>query len=444
MRLFPTVAFTCLVATAAPLTGAVQEPVRLDSGLIAGGPGIDLSVRVFKGVPFAAPPVGPLRWRPPAPVARWVGVRRADEFPPVCPQPARTGVLAQVATSYRLGPSSEDCLYLNVWTAASSATARLPVMVWLPGGAFTTGGSSGLVFDGESLAKRGVVVVTVNYRVGVMGFLAHPELTSESARRASGNYGLMDQIAALQWIQRNIAAFGGDPTRVTLFGQSAGASSVWYLMASPLAKGLFHRAIGQSAGGTGGLLALDAPLTRASAEASGLRFMTSLSARSVAELRARPFEELVQKAGVASMAPIIDGWLLPEDPRGVFRAGRQNRVPLLVGSNADDGRQRPLTADAYVADSKQRYGALFDAYMRLYPGATTAEANASQDAYPPDARAWRVWSWADLHARSGASTFLYYFTRQAPAGAPNQGAYHGAELYYVFHNLHLYRQEWNA
>jgi para-nitrobenzyl esterase len=444
MRLLSTVVLACLVAFAPPVTTAVQETVRLDSGLITSDPGADTSVRVFKGIPFAAAPVGALRWRPPAPVLRWDGVRRADQFPPTCPQPARTGALAQLATSFRLGPSSEDCLYLNIWTAARSATARLPVMVWLPGGAFTTGGGSGLVFDGESLAKRGVVLVTVNYRLGVMGFLAHPELTNESERRASGNYGLMDQIAALQWIQRNITAFGGDRTRITLFGQSAGASSVWYLMASPLAKGLFQRAIGQSAGGTAGLLALDAPLSRASAEVAGLRFATSIGVGSIAELRTRPFEQLVQKAGVASMAPIVDGWLLPEDPRAVFRGRRQHHMPLLVGSNADDGRQQPLTAEAYVAGSKERYGALFDAYMRLYPGATTAEANASQDAFAPDARAWRVWNWADLHARSVTSTFLYYFTRKAPAGAPSSGAYHGAELYYVFHNQHLYRQEWTA
>src|SRR5215469_7721402 len=230
------VLFGLAVGTLARAAGDVPV-VHLDSGIISGITGSTPDVRVYKGIPFAAPPVGHLRWRAPQPVARWDGVRKAEKFSPTCMQNAN-GPTAQ--------PTSEDCLYLNVWTSAKSATERRPVMVWIYGGGFTGGSGSVPGYDGDALSQKGVVVVTFNYRLGPFGFLAHPELTKESDRRASGNYGLMDQVAALEWVQHNIAAFGGDPKKVTIFGESAGSLSVAYLQTSPLSKGLFVRAIGES------------------------------------------------------------------------------------------------------------------------------------------------------------------------------------------------------
>jgi para-nitrobenzyl esterase len=236
-----------LMATAV-LRAAVDEPVRLDTCLVSGVPGSNPEIRVLKGVPFAAPPVGALRWRPPQPAAHWDGARKADQFSSTCLQPPRTGTSLLLPTAKRLGETSEDCLYLNVWTAAKSSLERLPVMVYIHGGGYRDGSGSGLVFDGEALAKKGIVLVTTNYRLGIMGFFAHPELTRESDHRTSGNYGLLDQMAALQWVQKNIVGFGGDRNRVTIFGQSAGSGSVLALMASPLTRGLFQRAIGESGG----------------------------------------------------------------------------------------------------------------------------------------------------------------------------------------------------
>ena len=363
-------------------------------------------------------------------------------------QPARTGVAALLGTSQRLGTSSEDCLYLNVWTAARTAKEKRPVMVWFPGGGFTTGGGSALVFDGEALARKGIVVVTTNYRLGLFGFFAHPELTAESEHGASGNYGLMDQIAALQWVQANIAAFGGDPNRVTIFGQSAGATSVSYLMASPRATGLFQRAIGESGGGTGGVFALSTTLTRAQSEQVGLDTMRSLRVNSLAELRAMGADNLSRAtAGVGNSGeivgtgPTIDGWIVPEDISVTFRRRQQARVPLLVGSTADDGgAARSMPTDRYRDESRRDYGSWFDTYIAFYPdgGAETVQGlNA-------DTQAWRVWTWAHAQALAGQrDVYLYNFARRAPddAPAPNR-AYHGSEVFYVFHNLHLFSQHW--
>ena len=438
-------------AVLAAATGTVAiggETVRTESGLISGTAGDhEARVRVFKGIPYAAPPVGRLRWRPPQPATPWTGVRAADHFSPVCPQPPRTGVAALLGTSQRLGASSEDCLYLNVWTTGGSAKEKRPVMVWFPGGGFLTGGGSALVFDGEMLARKGVVVVTTNYRLGPLGFFAHPELTAESEHRASGNYGLMDQIAALHWVQDNIAAFGGDRNRVTIFGSSAGATSVSYLMASPLASGLFQRAIGESGGGTGGVFALQKTMTRTESEQLGLDVMKSLAARSLSELRARNADDLVRATAgtgiseVAGTGPTIDGWVVPEDISVTFRMRRQARVPLLVGSTADDGGSaRAMPNEKYLDDMRREYGSWFDTLISLYPdgGAETARRlNA-------DTHAWRVWTWAHAQALAGQrDVYLFQFTRPAPdnAPAPNR-AYHGSELFYVFHNLHLFPQHW--
>jgi len=428
----------------ARIIAAEPETVRTEAGLVSGVPGEhDPGVRVFKAIPFAAPPVGPLRWKAPTPAPHWEGVRRADKFAPSCLQPRRTGFLALIATSQRLGESSEDCLYLNVWTAARSDRDRRPVMVWFPGGGFTTGGASALVFDGEALARKGVIVVTTNYRLGVFGFFTHPELDRESAGRASGNYGLLDQVAALQWVKRNIAAFGGDPDRVTIFGQSAGAVGVFYQMASPLSRGLFHRAIGESGGGTSAAT-FGVAMKRDDALKAGVMLAESVRAQSLGDLRAIPADQLLQRS--SGTGPIIDGTVVSDEVISVFRSGKQQNVPLLVGSNANEGGATTIPADEYLKQSKERFLDLFDRYVTLYPAASEEEARASQLTFAPDSMAWRMWTWADSHMKTGRSkTFIYTFARPAPPGDPEVGrAHHGAEAPYVFHNLDLFGHQWVA
>ena len=292
----------------------------------------------FKGIPFAAPPIAELRWRPPQPVDPWQGERSADQFGPKCMQ---TGPLNEIDPHNPL--MSEDCLYLNIWTPAKSRDDRLPVMVWIYGGGFSIGSGSEPWYNGANLARKGVIVVTVNYRLDVFGFLAHPELTAESEHHTSGNYGLLDQVAALGWIQRNIAAFGGDPGQVTIFGESAGSLSVSALMASPLARGLFQRVIGES----GAMLSPDrspfalSPLAKA--EQAGVKFADMLSAHSIAELREKPADALLEAVAKTpdlprmSKGPIIDGRMLPVNPAEIFAKGQQTDVPLLAGSNSDEG-----------------------------------------------------------------------------------------------------------
>jgi para-nitrobenzyl esterase len=436
-----TLAVLGLVAAvfAHPAVAATPDiTVRLDVGAVSGVPGRSATVRVFKGIPFAAPPVGPLRWKAPQPPSRWQGVRAADKFSAMCAQLERSGLTLGLPTSVGLGEPSEDCLYLNIWTTGTSSAQRRPVMVWIHGGGFANGSGKSLVFDGEELAKKGVVVVTINYRVGILGFFAHPELTKESERHVSGNYGLMDMVAALQWVQKNIAGFGGDPARVTIFGQSAGSAAVADLMASPLAKGLFHRAIGESSGP--GLVPMR---TLSAAEQDGLRLAGTLGARTLADLRALSMDALLKAGG--SGGPIVDGWVLPADVATTFQQGKQNDAPVLIGSNSDEGAvlARPVAAEAYRKQAAQRFGELAGDYLKLYPGDSDEQAKTSQIVYSSDTMAWGMRNWARLQAHTGKSpVYLYYFTRRAPKDAAFQGAYHDAELYYAFHNLDLYKQSW--
>jgi len=411
---------------------AINDPVRLDSGLISGVSGTSAEVRVYKGIPFAAAPVGKLRWHAPAPVAHWDGVRSGAEFGAICMQAAggRGGASPKM---------SEDCLYLNVWTAAKGASDRRPVLVWLHPGGFTGGSGSSPATDGENLAKKGLVVVTINYRLGIFGFFAHPELTQESDRHASGNYGLMDQVAALQWVQKNIAAFGGDPRRVTIDGDSAGAMSVGDLMISPQAKGLFQRAIAES-GGPGGL-SINPMRKLADAEQAGVKAGESLHAGSLAELRAKAADEVLKARGTQ---PIIDGWFIPDDPGAIFEEGKQNDVPLLVGSNKDEGTffLQKGPSDRFLENSHRRFGDLADTFLKLYPAGSDDEAFASQLAAFRDELGWVMRQWAGFQSKTGKSkAYLYYFTHEPPeaAGSPRggrgSGATHGAEAQYVFENL---------
>ena len=424
-----------LFAAVATAFGASNEVVQLDAGQVSGITGATPEMRIYKGIPFAAPPVGNLRWRAPQPVAHWDGVRQADAFGPVCMQNAAGGGGSQQV--------SEDCLYLNVWTAAKSAGEKRPVMVWIYGGGYNTGSGSQPDYDGEALAKKGAVVVTINYRLGVFGFFSYPELTRESDRRGAGNFGLLDSIAALQWVQKNISAFGGDPKRVTIFGESAGAGLVANLMVSPQAKGLFHRAIGESSSWT--TATIGRLSTLAEAEQAGVKYADGLGAKTLAELRAKPADQIL-KAGRGA-GPIVDGWSIPEDPGTVFAQGKQNDVPVLVGSNRDESfGATPANAAQYAEQSRKRYGDLADNFMQVYPGGSDEQAKDSAFFAGRDEMAFVMRNWARMEAKTGKSkAYVFFFTHQPPvlpnakAGkfgpGPHGSAVHTSELPYVFNNL---------
>jgi para-nitrobenzyl esterase len=440
------------IASVTAVSAAINDPVQIDTGMISGVAGKSPEVRVYKGIPFAAPPVGDLRFRAPQPPATWEGTRQADQFGPMCMQGGASGGRggkggkAPAAPAGRSAqPMSEDCLYLNVWTAAKSPNDKRPVMVWLHPGGYTSGSGAAPGTDGEALAKKGVVLVTINYRLGIFGFFSHPDLTRESDRRGAANQAFLDQTAALQWVQRNIAAFGGDPKRVTVFGDSAGASSIGNLVASPLTKGTYQRAIAESGAWSG--LSVGAVRKLADAEQAGVRTAESMGAKSLADLRALPAAEVLR--GGRGGGPVVDGWFLPDEPASIFAQGKQNDVPILVGSNKDEGTffSQPTTAAAWIERARQRYGDLADQFLKLYPAGSDAEANASELAAFRDELGWVQRNWARLQSKTGKSKgYLYYFTHEPPAtpgtapgpgGFParGSGATHGAEAPYVFENL---------
>ncbi|WP_374576525.1 carboxylesterase/lipase family protein [Phenylobacterium sp.] len=392
---------------------------RIDSGVLAGATAEGVSV--FKGVPFAAPPVGALRWAPPAPVAAWSGARDATAFAPICPQPARPdGVLAMGAQA----PKSEDCLYLNVWAAPKAKQA--PVMVWIHGGAFRFGSGVGPIYDGTRFAQDGVVLVTINYRLGALGFFAHPALTKAAPPGAPlGNYGLMDQLAALKWVQANIAAFGGDPKNVTVFGESAGGSAILSLLSTPAAKGLFAKAIVQSGGGW------QARTNLAQAETAGVELMTKAGLGADASLeamRALPPEALFDlPKGIGSVGPFQDGRLINDTPAEAFTSGRAIDVPLLIGSNSYEAsllKAFPLPTAAVLA--------------RLTPAQKAAYADLPTDEDRVDAAYTDLVMgaparWVAGQAAKGAPSWLYYFSYVPTAQRGRaKGAPHGAEILYAF------------
>lgn len=431
----------CGDQAAAPLPAveasiAPGEAVMTQNGLVAGVAGAEPGVTAFKGIPFGAPPVGDLRWRAPQPVADWEGVRPGDTFGDVCMQPHGQGRL-NVSVDLPDSPEqSEDCLYLNVWTPADSAGEDLPVMVWIFGGAYYEGAGSSPHNHGDQLAAKGVVLVTFNYRLGPLGFLAHPELTAESERNASGNYALMDAIATLQWVQDNIAAFGGDPDNVTIFGESAGAAIAAGLVGSPEANGLFHRAISESGAWMGLTMAPMVP--RESAEAQTMRIAQDLGMDSLADLRAMPSEDASSQLPRQGM--IVDGWIIPEDLSITFAEGRQNAVDVIVGSNRDEGFFAsfgpPQTAASWQDGAQQRWGELADLGMAAYPAATDAEAAYNSSALMGDNMAWHMRLFAERQAALGKNAWLYYFTHEPPYAEPREnGAVHTVEIPYVFNNL---------
>ena len=403
------------------------------TGVIANG------IAAFKGIPFAAPPVGPLRWKAPQPVAPWSGAKQATAFAPGCIQDVGLARLFGAPDAI-----SEDCLYLNVWTPAKSASERLPVMVWIYGGAFSSGMTSIPAYDGAPLAEQGVVIVSVSYRVGPFGFLAHPDLSRESGK-GSGNYGLQDQIAGLRWVKDNIAKFGGDPNRVTIFGESAGGMSVSMLAASPAARGLFHRAISQSGGhfgparvaGEGG--AASPPLE--GAERIGQTFLKRLGAADLKTARELPAERVQGAPGAGLQGafwPVFDGDVLPGDQYALYEAKRFHDTPVLIGTNSDEGvtfvagNTPPAAFEKFV---RTAYGGRADTILAAYPHATPAESSQSmRDLLRDTTFAWPTWAWARLQSRHGnGKAYVYYFDHRTPI-SPN-GAGHAAEIPYVFRTL---------
>ncbi|MBP2643640.1 MAG: carboxylesterase family protein [Firmicutes bacterium] len=429
--------------------GTVRYPdvVRIESGLLSGVAGVDPAVMVFKGIPYAAPPVGNLRWRPPQPPAAWQGVRKADKFGAICPQfTAPKGSFYQLEYYPEEEPQSEDCLYLNVWTSAKTSKERRPVMVWIHGGGFVQGQGSLPSFNGEELAKKGIIVVTINYRLGVFGHLAHPDLTGESGANASGNYALLDQIAALKWVQKNIAAFGGDPNQVTLAGQSAGSFNIHYLMMSDMAKGLFQQAILES-GGIGANYRFPASL--AAAEQTGVKYAKMHGVETIQELRAVPTEELLGnmmdylKWG---FSPIVDGQVLSDSMIHKFVQGKQNNIPLLIGFNANEATSllpNTYPVQVFKQEAQSRYGDKTEQFLQLYPAESDEQSLQAKIASMTDSYAATAYYLSRLNAADGSKAYLYCFDRRLPGrNSDYYGAFHSAEIEYAFNTLHSTGRPW--
>lgn len=412
--------------------------LTIEGGMLASpssGPG---NVRSFRGIPYAAPPVGPFRWRPPRPVAPWSGLRRADAFGPNAMQQV---VFADI-DPWAVG-IAEDCLYLNIWTPTLGSDEAAPVLFWIHGGGFVAGAGSEPRYDGTKLAEKGVVVVTINHRLNAFGFLAHPDLTSESPEGASGNYAMLDLVAALNWVRRNIHHFGGDAGQIAIAGESAGSRAVSALTASPLARGSFHRAIGQSG-------ALFATPTRvlaslAEAELAGLAFMRDLGATSLDELRGLPAEAIMAAPFSLGVQPIVDGHFLPQTPAAILKAGGQSDVPLLAGWNRDEGLSFSLTNGAagrdYAGRVREIFGDRAHEALALYPGGDAQADGAAAQALGGDlAVIHSVWSWLEAQRTTGRSEiFRFRFDRApvSPRTGQSIGAVHAVEIEYVFDNLHV-------
>ena len=444
-----------LIVTLGVFSASAQQlryvQVRTANGILEGVVSPDGKVRTFKGIPYAAPPVGPLRWKAPQTAPSWSGVRKAVDFAPRAMQ----GRIYDDMVFNDNGPS-EDCLYLNLWMPENSGIDKLPVMVWIHGGGFAAGSTSEPRQDAGNLSKKGVMVVSLNYRLGVFGFFAHPELTKESGHNASGNYGLMDQVAALRWIRENIAVFGGDPDNVTIFGESAGSSSVCALMASPLAQGLFRRAIGESSA----LFRTTSPtLTRAEAEESGAAFAESdLHASSLEALRTMPAAKILEAAlrhPHDLFGPIVDGYFLPADCAVIYADGKQSRVPLLAGWNRDESDYKSFlgddepTVDNFVSHARTLFGKDADEFLKLYPAATNGEAKlAAHDIAVDKSNAYETWKWMEMHRKSSSCpVYRYEFDRALPLAAdakPGEEprAPHAGEIEYVFEVLSSKHLPW--
>jgi para-nitrobenzyl esterase len=441
-RLRFALAIAILSGVGTAVLGAAPDPeVKTDAGTVRGKS--DGTVAAFLGIPYAAPPVGDLRWKPPAPVAKWTEARAATSFASRCMQgPIYSDMV------FRDPGISEDCLALNVWTPVNHGKGHLPVMVWIYGGGFVAGATSEPRQDGTNLAKQGVVVVSMNYRLGIFGFFVHPDLAAESGRNSAGNYGLLDQVAALEWVHRNIAGFGGDPQNVTIFGESAGSFSVSALMASPVAKGLFQKAIGESGAAFFSSGLRFGPMAAAAQEDA--RFASdTLKAKTIAELRAIPAQKLLDAVldhsnkSVPRFVPDVDGYFLQERVSTIFAAGRQNDVPLLAGWNKDEGsfqvvgaKEKPSPASMRALAGKEFDGRA-DEFLKLYPSDNDEQALRSMEDFAGDRFiAWSTWKWLETQRATGKQpVYRYRFDVDLPNDprrAPGLGAFHSAEIEYVF------------
>ena len=420
-----------LIALCSVLFLSAQQPapVKIQDGQLQGT--FEDGLTIYKGIPFAQPPVGDLRWKAPQPVAKWQGIKQADKFGP---SPMQGGNPP--------AGKSEDCLYLNVWSPAKSSKDKIPVLVWIYGGGFAGGSTAEPGYSGEKLAKKGVVLVSIAYRVGVLGFLAHPELSAENPKHASGNYGLLDMIAGLKWIQKNIAAFGGDPNKVTIFGESAGGIAVSMLCASPLAKGLFQGAISESGGSFGPPRLTTFPGENLKllpdAEAAGMAYAKSAGVSSLADLRKIEADKLPGGRGW----PIIDGWVIPDDQYKLYESKKYNDVPILVGYNSDEGASfsPPKTPEDYINGAKTRYGKFADDLIKAYPVGTTTVPKTARDLARDAAFGWHTWAWARLQAKTGKSKVFYYYFDQHPdfprdSSRFGYGSPHGQEVAFVFQHV---------
>jgi para-nitrobenzyl esterase len=416
--------------------------VKVEGGNIEGTKNSSGDVQIYKGIPFAAPPVGDLRWKAPAPVEPWSGVKECTTFGPSPMQGKPTPFM--VYTPEFLIPEepiSEDCLHLNVWTAAKTPSEKLPVLVWIYGGGFSSGGSACPIYDGEALAKKGVVFVSINYRVGAMGFFAHPELSKENSNNASGNYGLLDQIAALKWVRKNISAFGGDPSNVTIAGQSAGSMSVNCLVASPLAKGLFNKAIAESGSNMVSKGLIRTANLRAS-EQAGKEVAEAAGFSSLAELRKLSAEDVQQKIK-GRFTPVIDGYILPEPITEIFAKNNQNDVTLLTGWNEDERFSQLTSMAEFNKQVESKYSADAAKIFKYYPSTSETESTESQKALGRDETfGISNYAWAKIQSRGKYKAYLYNFLRKPPAEGEfvKYGAFHTAEVPYAFNTLQYFKR----
>ncbi|MDR8393073.1 carboxylesterase family protein [Aliifodinibius sp. S!AR15-10] len=419
----------------------IESVLAIETGIIEGVFNEESGVYVFKGIPFAKAPVASLRWRPPQSAESWQDTLDASTFGPICmqrkPQPFSMWTSEFIAPA---GNMSEDCLNLNIWTKEGATDAKRPVLVFIHGGGFNSGSNSVPIYNGEKMAEKGVVFVTINYRVGIFGFMAHPELSEESPRNASGNYGLLDQIAALQWVQRNIAKFGGDPANVTIAGQSAGSYSVNYLVASPLGKGLFHRAAAES----GAALLPSNRLTGNTLKAAEERG-TELSA-DISKLRELSADSLL--AFQQQFGPIVDGHFLPRPVHIIFAEGNQNDVPVLTGWNADEGNFMGPVQDAadFRQSMKDRYEEYSGEVLELFPATNDSVARESQlDLVSLLTFGLQSWKWMQMQNKTGeTAVYIYHFTRDLPYTDEQQdyGAFHTGEIMYAYNTLHKSGRPW--
>lgn len=418
------------------------DKVQVDGGWVSGIAGKDDEVYVFKGIPFAAAPIGDLRWKAPAPVQPWEGVKECDAFGASAMQPSPEPIYVW-SEEFLIPkePIDEDCLFLNVWTGAKKANEHRPVVVWIHGGGFTTGSGSVPIYDGEAMARKGVVFVSINYRLGIFGFFSHPELTRESSVNASGNYGLMDQIAALKWVKNNIAAFGGDPKNITIAGQSAGSASVVFLVASPLAKELFQKAIAQS--GAGLLSRTPGPEKKAllnleQAEHTGVKVANEIQAASIAQLRSMPASDLLREVRFHAH-PIVDGYVLPESAMKIYQEHMENNISLLTGWNEDDGVVFGgfVKADEFEERVFKEWGASAKELLSFYPATNDATAKISQKKLQRDiAFGAQNYTLANLVSSQGKNVYVYRFARKVPFGQYEDfGAFHTGEVPYAYNNL---------